>query len=412
MNEAGNLENVSARNQRVLGTLADQGERNGFVTRAEYPVPGGRVDLVWLQSLPEPLATDERLVPVVGFEIESSWRTRKPIKGDYLNLYDLGAALGVIVLLGEGPDVEAARQFAQTLVERSGPRILVWSEDDVEHLAGREAAADPSSAVAAPEQRPAPTPGSSERGYAGKYRALWQWLRSHPPTEIRLNFDDIEEVIGFPLPASSRKYAAHWHSYDGSAVVRAIQDAGWDAHEVSLGAQTLVLRPLPWRQAGGDTEKASREVTGVAAAESVSGSRIPDAALEAAIGDYFASSRSDWGLTQQQWLRTCRLMTDTMERWARVGHTDFYSILARDTDLDGHPAWHHALSEMLAVIARASNDMSLPMITAVVYGKASNEPGPGFNAAAKNLGRQSPGQENIHFWIKELQRVYATWSAG
>ena len=51
-----------------------------------------------------------------------------------MNLADLGAALGVIVLLGDGEDVDATRRFASILVDRPGPRILVWSGRDVDML--------------------------------------------------------------------------------------------------------------------------------------------------------------------------------------------------------------------------------------------------------------------------------------
>jgi hypothetical protein len=71
-------------------------------------------------------------LPAVAFEVESSWRTRKHIKGDFVNPFDLGASLGVIVLLGAGEGVESTRRFARTLVDRPGARVAVWSETEVE----------------------------------------------------------------------------------------------------------------------------------------------------------------------------------------------------------------------------------------------------------------------------------------
>jgi hypothetical protein len=44
-----------------------------------------------------------------------------------------------------------------------------------------------------------------------------------------VSFADIETVIGMPLPGSCPRHPAHWSSHDGSAVARAIQDAGWTA---------------------------------------------------------------------------------------------------------------------------------------------------------------------------------------
>lgn len=78
--------------------------------------------------------------------------------------------------------------------------------------------------------------------HVGKYRSLWQWLAAQTADELSLTFGEIEEVIGMPLPTSCRRHPAHWHSYEGSAVARAIQDAGWRASNVSLNHQHLTLR--------------------------------------------------------------------------------------------------------------------------------------------------------------------------
>jgi hypothetical protein len=122
---------TSARGKEVIECLIQHGRALGYDTRTEYPVVGGRIDVVWLTRLPGLLSPDSASTPLVGFEIESSKRSRKHIKGDYLNLHDLGAAVGVIVLLGDGPNVESTRQFARILVERPGPRILIWTDVDL-----------------------------------------------------------------------------------------------------------------------------------------------------------------------------------------------------------------------------------------------------------------------------------------
>lgn len=96
---------TSERNQRLVAWLKEAGLAAGLQVELEYPVLGGRVDVVWLWQGGErfPLR-----LPLVGFEVESSWRTRKHIKGDLLNLVDLQPTLDVIVLAGDGPEVEAA----------------------------------------------------------------------------------------------------------------------------------------------------------------------------------------------------------------------------------------------------------------------------------------------------------------
>ncbi len=77
--------------------------------------------------------------------------------------------------------------------------------------------------------------------HSGKYRSLWQWLRKQSADELTMTFAEVEQRLGFPLPASSRRHVAHWHSYEGSAVSRAIIDAGWRAHHVDLQRETVTF---------------------------------------------------------------------------------------------------------------------------------------------------------------------------
>jgi hypothetical protein len=79
------------------------------------------------------------------------------------------------------------------------------------------------------------------RQHAGKYRPLWEWLTRQPNGEIKMTFAAIESVLDFPLPRSSRDHLPHWYGYKGSAVARAIIDAGWRAHNVDLKAETVTL---------------------------------------------------------------------------------------------------------------------------------------------------------------------------
>lgn len=62
---------------------------------------------------------------------------------------------------------------------------------------------------------------------------------------VRISFSDLERKAGIALPDSSRAHVAHWHSYQGSAVVRAIVDAGWHAAQVDLNAGMVSLVPGP-----------------------------------------------------------------------------------------------------------------------------------------------------------------------
>ena len=198
------------------------------------------MDVVWLWQGPK---TFPSLLPLVGFEVESSWRTRKHLKGDLLNLLDLQPSLGVIILLGDGPDVEGTRRFAQQTVARRTARIEIWSEQDVMVLAkGRE------SEAARVLSEYLPTKGDDgkvgQRVHSGKYQALSGWLAGQDLDTVRVSFAEIEEILGFPLPPSSRRHPAHWHSYDGSAVVRAIRDAGWRVSRLDLTQKVVTFERL------------------------------------------------------------------------------------------------------------------------------------------------------------------------
>jgi hypothetical protein len=59
------------------------------------------------------------------------------------------------------------------------------------------------------------TTGAGGEMHAGKYRALWAWLRGQPGERMQVMFAQIEEVIGLPLPPSCGRHTAHWSSLRG-----------------------------------------------------------------------------------------------------------------------------------------------------------------------------------------------------
>ena len=121
--------------KKIVGQLHQIANVLGFKQEVEFAIDGSRIDAVWLMKLP---VFGE--IPLVGFEIETSWRTRKHIKGDVFNLLTLKSAIGVIMFLREGFETEeefrgnfeAARRFADAFSGFS--KILIWSEDDVSAL--------------------------------------------------------------------------------------------------------------------------------------------------------------------------------------------------------------------------------------------------------------------------------------
>jgi len=229
-------ERAPERNRRLAELLKDAGRAVGLAVEFEYPVPGGRIDVVWLWEGPERFPVR---LPLVGFEVESSWRTRKHIKGDLLNLMDLQPALGIIVLAGDGQKVEATKKFARSMVKRHACRVEIWDETEVAALAKGGSGAAKRLLVDLPVEAVAPIDVGPVGGT--KYAALSAWLVGEKRQTIEASFREIEEVLGFPLPPSSRRHAAHWHGNKGSAVVRAIKDAGWHARNVDLSAERVVL---------------------------------------------------------------------------------------------------------------------------------------------------------------------------
>jgi hypothetical protein len=246
-NQAG--PDASALNRELTRLLADVGERMGFSAVTEFTVDGGRLDVVWTWDPVTPIPGLVGSLPVIGFEIESSWRTRKHVKGDLLNLQDAGVALGVIVLAGADARDESLRRFATSLVDRRGTRVLIWTEKDVRALAAgqsRPSAIETESVRAA--ARASASGGETVGGgveHTGKYRALWSWLRAQDRAPITLTFTDLERRAGVVLPDSCRNHLPHWYGYQGSAVARAIIDAGWHASNVDLNAGSVMLVPGP-----------------------------------------------------------------------------------------------------------------------------------------------------------------------
>ncbi len=244
----GNPDEAVALHQRLTKIVVDVGQSMEFEVVTDYGVPGGRLDLVWSWVPPSPVPGLVAPVPVVGFEIEPGWQNRKHVKGDLLNLRDAGVALGVIVLAGVDPNDDSLRRFATALVNRPGPRILVWTEEDLNALAAEQ---PPWDGIESGAHQQAPealspfgityAPGAVQ--HTGRYRPLSEWLRRQDGHPISLTFEELEERTGITLPEPCRHHVSQWNSYQDSVVARAIIDAGWYAGEVSLEAATVVLTP-------------------------------------------------------------------------------------------------------------------------------------------------------------------------
>lgn len=248
MTEAQSVE-AAAINRELTNILVNTGRDMGLSVATEYPVPGGRLDVVWSWEPPTAIPGLSASIPVVGFEVESSWRTRKHVKGDLLNLQDAGVALGVIVLAGIDVRDDSLRRFASALVDRPGAQVLIWTADDVRALAagGETMSTLEETATLAARAAPAPNAETDSAEHTGKHRALWDWLRRQERREFRISFTELEDRARITLPDSCYEHPPHWYSYQGSAVARAIIDADWHASRVDIGAGVVTLAPGPSR---------------------------------------------------------------------------------------------------------------------------------------------------------------------
>ena len=119
------------------------GTKLGFKTENGVRIEGGEIDHVWFIDFGTTLPYFGSKVPIIGFEIETSWRTRKHIKGDIFNLLTLNSAFGIIVFLRRGfrnesqfkGNMDAAKRYVQSF--EGARKIFVWSEEDVSKLSNQ-----------------------------------------------------------------------------------------------------------------------------------------------------------------------------------------------------------------------------------------------------------------------------------
>ena len=78
-----------------------------------------------------------------------------------------------------------------------------------------------------------------------KYAPLKAYLEDAGGADVALSFEQIERIIGGPLPASARKHAAWWsNSPRGHVNARAWLGAGYASGGVDLQRERLVFKRL------------------------------------------------------------------------------------------------------------------------------------------------------------------------
>jgi hypothetical protein len=87
-----------------------------------------------------------------------------------------------------------------------------------------------------------------------------------------------------------------------------------------------------------------------------------------------------------------------------------YTQFCEELGIDVRDAGERAtlMSPLLCLISRRENEAARPLLSAVVYGRANNEPGPGFDELRRELGMLKP-RDITTFWTQELKRVHQYW---
>ena len=86
-----------------------------------------------------------------------------------------------------------------------------------------------------------------------KYKPLSDRLAGHADDEWRASFEDVEGVLGFPLPKSARSSGAWWSAAD-KAHHQAWLAQGWRVDEVDRTLGAVVFRRDPRRVEAGRPE--------------------------------------------------------------------------------------------------------------------------------------------------------------
>jgi hypothetical protein len=75
-----------------------------------------------------------------------------------------------------------------------------------------------------------------------KYAPLQAFLQSSPNSREMLTFSQVEQILGFPLPASASAYRPWWGNDITRVHAKAWLDAGWKVESVSLGHSVTFVK--------------------------------------------------------------------------------------------------------------------------------------------------------------------------
>lgn len=76
-----------------------------------------------------------------------------------------------------------------------------------------------------------------------KYSTLTDHLAAQASDRVPMTFDQIERLLGFPLPPSAHRHRAWWsNNTENNVMTRAWREAGFLTEQVDLGGGRLVFR--------------------------------------------------------------------------------------------------------------------------------------------------------------------------
>jgi hypothetical protein len=101
-----------------------------------------------------------------------------------------------------------------------------------------------------PAVNPDPISAKSKLGVpsrpTGKYAVLTDWLlapNQRSRRAINATFQDVEQILGFPLPESAYNYQPYWQGLP-NPLARSVLAAGWKVTSLSLVGRTLVFQKV------------------------------------------------------------------------------------------------------------------------------------------------------------------------
>jgi DNA-binding XRE family transcriptional regulator len=131
-----------------------------------------------------------------------------------------------------------------------------------------------------------------------KYYPLFEYLKQQPDSGLlELSFDEVEAILGQPLPASAFSNRAWWANSQTSHG-RAWQDAGWLVDNVDFEKQLVVFRP----------DRITYRVTPVRRPKTWSGEQIK-------------ALREFAGWSQQELANRMQVRQQTISDWEVGNHT-------------------------------------------------------------------------------------------